>query len=312
MGIGKETSRGVGVAAAYAIPKVNITVDDKANKARSAEQYGNISGNGAQAIVTSRFAEGALEGEINVDSFGLILLALFGSESVSTVNAAQKHSFTLNNSNQHQSLSIHVDDPIGDMLFKLSMIDSLEITVNQNDIVSFNVSFKCKRGVGDTYTASFAADKKFVGRDLVLKVAANVAALGAATALSVKEVKITISKNTEYDFVLGTLEPEDILNRHFTIQGQITLNYEDRTWRDYMCNGDYKAMGIQLLNARETIGTNNPTLYLELPIVDFSEWESQRGNDDIAGQTINFHALFDIANNRLISDAYIVNNVPAY
>lgn len=312
VGIGKETSRGVGVAAQYAIPKTNITVDDKADKARSGEALGNISGMGNQSIVTARFAEGALEGEVNVNSFGLLMLALFGAETVSTVLAAQKHTYTLSNTNQHQSLSIHVDDPIGDMLFKLSMIDSLELTITKDDIVKFNTAFKCKKGTDDSYSASFATDYKFVGRDLVFKVAANTGALAAATAVSLKELKITISKNTDFDFILGTLEPEDILNKNITIQGSLTLNYEDRTWRDYMLNGDYKAVGIQLLNSRQTIGTNNPTFYLELPIVDFSEWESQRGNDEIAGQTLNFNALFDITNNKLISDAYIVNNVAAY
>jgi len=312
LGIGKEETRGLGVDATLTVPKVNITVDDKANKARSGEGLGSISGNGSQAIVTGRFSEGNLEAEINADSFGLIMLALMGAESVTTVLDAKKHTYTLSESNQHQSLSLHVDDPIGDTQFKMSMIDTLEIDVSPDEIAKFSIGFKCKKGNDGTFTPSYAADYKFVGRELVFKVAADTASLAAATAISVKSLKLTINKNTDYDWVCGTLEPEDILNKQFTAQIAITLNYEDRTWRDYMTGASIKACSIQLKNMRQTIGTNNPTVYFEFPTVDFSEWESQRGNDEVAGQTINLTALWDIATSKLFSDCYVINNKDAY
>jgi len=314
VGLGKEATRGLGVAAAQTIPKTNLTFEDKTNKARSGESFGNISGNGSQAIVAGRFAEGALEGDINVNSFGLLMLAAFGAESVAAAyTSAYKHTFTLDNTNQHKTLSIHVEDPIGDTQFKGCMVDTLEIDVTPEEIVKFTCGLKGRKGNAGTYTPAPAADYKFVGRDLVLKIAAATTDLAAATAVSVKALKVTINKNAEYDWVNGTLEPEDILNKQFTIQGSITLNYEDRTFRDYMTNGTTKALSIKLVNSRDEIGTaGTPSFYLELPVVDFSEWESQRGNDDIAGQTINFTALYDVANSRLISDCYLENTVAAY
>lgn len=314
VGIAKESSRGVGVAAAFTIPKTNYTFDDKANKARSGEQLGNIAGNGSQSIVTGRFAEGALEGEVNANSFGLLLLALFGTDTPSAyATGAYKHTFTLANTNQHQSLSIHCEDPIGDVIFENAMIDNLSIDVNENEIVKFTAGLKSKKGQSDTYTPAFAADYKFVGRDMEFKVAATQGDLAAASAVSIKSLKLTVNKNVDFDWVLGTLEPEDVLNKQIVIQGQLTLNYEDRTWRDYMLNGDYKAIGIKLTNSRAEIGTaGTPILYFEFPVVDFSEWESQRGNDEIAGQTINFTVLYDIANSRLVSEVSITNTTASY
>jgi hypothetical protein len=312
IGLGKEAVRGTGVAPSYSIPKGNLTFDAKANKARSGESLGVISGNGNQAIVTGLFAEGAIEGEINAKCFPLILLATFGASAPTSYSGAYKHTNTLSESNQHQSLSIHQDDPIGDVIFENAMVDSLEITVGMDEIVKFNCGMKAKKAQAGGYTPSYVADYKFVGRDLVFKVAADTASLAAATAVSLKDLKITINKNTDFDWVLGTLEPEDVLNKQITIQGAITLNYEDRTWRDYMLNGDYKAVGIKLTNSRQAVGTTNPELYIELPRVDFSEWESQKGNDDIAGQTINFTALYDITTSKLISDCYVVNDVASY
>lgn len=319
VGIGRETSRGTIAAAAFTVPKMNITFDDRANHAQSGESLGSISGKASQAVVTQRFSEGQLEGEVNVNSFGLLLYSLFGSSSAASFNGAYKHTLTVLESNQHPSLTVHSYDPIGSTFFKNCMIDSLEMEVSQNEFVKFSASLKGKKGNDGSYTPSQAVDYKFAGRDLIVKVAATstviatvTSNLTAATALSVKELKLSIQKNADYDFVLGTLEPEDILNNQITIQGSLTLNYEDRTWRDYMTNGTNKCMLINLVNTRDTIGSTNPAFYLELPVVDFTEWESQRGNDDISGQTLNFTALLDLTNSRLIGVSYIVNTTASY
>ena len=181
VGIGKESSRGVGVAASFTIPKTNYTFDDKANKARSGEGLGNISGGGSKAIVTGRFSEGALEGEINANSFGLLLLSTFGTDTPSAYStSAFKHTYTLNNTNQHSSLSVHCEDSIGDVVFKGCMVDTLEIEVKQDEIVTFNAGLKGRKGNSDVFTPSFVSDYKFVSRDLEFKVAADVASLAAA------------------------------------------------------------------------------------------------------------------------------------
>lgn len=314
MGFGKESSHGVASAATFTVPKVDYTFDDKANMVQTAESFSNISGSGANAFVTGRFAEGDLETELNVNSFGLILLATLGASSPAAYStSAYKHTYTLANTNAHTSLTIFAKDPIGDVAFKGCVIDTLEIMVKPEEVVSYKAGFKGRKGNDWSWTASYAADYKFVGRDLTFKVADAIGSLGAASAISLKELVITINKNAEYDWVLGTLEPEDVLNKQITIEGKLTLNYEDRTWRDYMLNGTNKAVGILLTDTRDTIGSaGNPAFYLELPKCYFSEWESQRGNDDIVGQTINFTALYDISTSKVISDCYIQNTTASY
>jgi hypothetical protein len=314
VGFGKESSRAVAAAAQVTVPKTDYNIEDKANKARSSENFGNIAGFGDQSIVTGRFSEGTIEGDVNANSFALLLLSLFGNENVTTVyTSAYKHTLSIANTNQHQSLSIWCEDPIGDTLFKGCMVDSLEITVTPDEIVKYAATFKGRKGNDASWTPAPAADYKFVGRDFHMKVAANIAGLAAASEISVKEFKMMIQKNADYDWVLGTLEPEDVLNKQMTIQGSITLNYEDRTFRNYMLDGSVKAISVKLLNTRDTIATaGQAEFYIELPVVDFSEWESQRGNDEIASQTINFTALWDSANSRYIADCYIINMKAAF
>lgn len=309
VGLGIEGSRGVATPATHTMPKMNFNFDDKANKARSTESFGNISGFADQSIVTGRFSEGSIEGDVNVNSFGNILECLFGTDTTSTVyTTAKKHTYSILNSNQHPTLSVWVEDPIGDTLFKGVMVDTLEIEVTPEEIVKFVAGMKGRKGNDANWTPAPASDYKFVGRDFHMKVASNIAGLAGASEISVKSFKMTISKNADYDWVNGTLEPEDILNKQFTIQGSLVLNYEDRTYRDYMTNGSVKALYVKLLNTRDVIATaGQAEFYLELPVVDFSEWESQRENDDISGQTVNFTALWDSANSRLIADCYLIN-----
>lgn len=313
IGLGKETSRGVQVASGFSVPKTNITVDDKVNKVRSGESFSNISGSGSQAIVAGRMSAGSLEGEINVRSFGLILLSALGSVSSAAQNSDYKHTFTMADSNIHQSLSIYIKNPNNTKCFTGCIVDTLEINVVPEEIVNFTVGFKGRKGNDTTFTANYTtADYKFVGRDLIFKVATDTTGLAAATAISVKALKLTINKNADYDWVCGTLEPEDVLNKQVTIQGQITLNYEDDTWKDYMTAGTLKAVRIDLVNTRQTMGSENPMFRMDLYACDFSEWEPQTGNDDIATQTVNFTALFDITNSKMIADCYIVNSVASY
>lgn len=313
IGIAKESSRGVGVAAQFSVPKANFDFNDKANKARSGEGLGNISGNASQSIVTQRFSEGKIDGEINANSFGLIMLSTFGTVVTTNPSGAYKHAFSIANTNQHQSLSLHINDSVADRIFEGCMVDSLEIEVSTEDIAKFSAGFKGKKGQDSSYTPSYTtSDYKFVGRDLVFKVAANTAGLAAATALSVKELKFTINKNAEHNFVLGTLEPEDIYNKQMTIEGSVTIDFTDVTFRDYMLNGTYRACSILLSQTRDTIGSNNPAFYLELPLIDWSEWEAKYENDDIVTQEIKFTALYDQTTSALVSSAYIVNNTSSY
>ena len=79
VGFGKESAHGVASAATFTVPKVDYSVDDKANMVQSGESFSSIVGSGGQAFVTGRFAEGDLETELNVNSFGLVLLATLGA-----------------------------------------------------------------------------------------------------------------------------------------------------------------------------------------------------------------------------------------
>jgi len=313
VGIGKETTRGTGVSPAFWLGATSFSFFDKAIKARSIASTGGIWG-GDQSLVARKYAEGDIEVEMDDKSFGLILLATLGTVS-STVEetTAYKHTYSLQNDSSHDSLSIHTTDPIGDNIFEMSMVDSLSMEFTPEELVTYTVGFKAKNSATSSSTASYVANNKFLGRQLAVKIGATTGDLDGATKLTLSRASLNITKNTELYNVVGTVQPSDINNKTFAITGELEISFDDTTYRDYMLNGDYKALRFDLVNDAVTIGaTSNPSFRLDLSRVDFENWDVDYSLDEIVKQTITFTALYDMTNGDLIHNCYVINETISY
>lgn len=320
IGIGREATRGTPVVPALWMAKTNYTVEDKVAKAIFDGNYGVIAG-GDDAFVAQKHAEGDLEFEMQDQTFGYILYALFGGISSAAFESVLKHTFTLANSVQHQSLTLMMNDPIGapavnnkSVAYARAMINSLEINVELGELVKCIANFMAQpHSDFSRQTASFSAENKFAHHHLTFKVAANIAALDAASKISLQSLNLRVIKNVERENALGTVQPVDIVNKKIEIEGTIRLTYEDRTYRDYMLDGTKKAIRITLNNPDVTIGSTTPQFQLDLPIVHFEGWEPTSPNDDLAMQEITFRALYDVTNSILIgANTFLVNEKANY
>ena len=320
VGLALEATRGTIVAPTLWLPKTNFNVEDKVAKARFQGNYGNIVG-GDDALVAQKWAEGDLEFEVSDDVLPMIMKSLFGSLSSASFLSVYKHTFSLANSVQHASLSFHLNDPIGaagsptkTVAYGRSMIKSLELGVKLGELAMMKAGFIAAGHKDWTrQTSSYSAPNKFTHKHAVVKIAANTAALDAASKISVQELTLTINKNVVRENSLGTVQPVDILNRKIEISGKLMLTYEDRTYRDYVLDGTKKALRVSLVNGDVTIGTTNPTLQLDLPIVDFDSWDPKHPLDDVATQEIMFYALYDVTNSILIgANSFVVNDTASY
>ena len=318
VGIGLESTRGVGVAPSYWLNTLSFSFNDVVDRALSEAAFGGIWG-GDQAPVTLTHAEGDIETEVGDQSLGLLLTAVMGgaaSTSGPTDTTAYTHVWTLTNTNQHKSLSIHTIDPIGQQLFEMAMIDTFELRFEPNEIVSANIGFMSKASADSSgQTASYGAEKKFLGRFLTFKVAAVTGDLAAASGVNLKSLTLRFEKNAEVQATLSTIQPEDIVNRRFNVTGEIVLNYEDRTWLNYVKNGDYKAVRFDVVH--EDLITGAATTYYQLTIdlskVAFESWDPDLANDEVATQTLSFTALYDAgANDNVVNDCTLVNGVVSY
>lgn len=305
--LAKESSRGTGtVSNGIWTPRMTVSFDDKIESAREPEGLGKLADSDSNFVV-QKMAEGEFEGQLNDKSIGVVLTSLLGSSPTIAGGPTYTHTYTLSNSNQHQSISVLYQDPDTVKLYALGVVDSLKIVVEQNAIVTYTVGIKSKVGKDWTrQTASFTSiGNKFLHQHLIFKLADTVGALAAASAISLKKLELNITANADFDAVLGTVEPEDILNQQFAVEGTVELLKQDETYRNYMLGGTYKAMDITLQ------GSSSSKLQFQFPRVDFTEWEQDRSLDSLVSQSIQFKGNYDAANALDIISTCVLTNTYA-
>ncbi len=299
----------------FQVPRVSFSYDDKVTKARSSAGMGVLA-DSEEAFVTTKYGAGDLEGEIRADSFGLFLYGLLGTLSTAgPTDSAYTHAFSVTNDSINQSLSFLIEDRNTKEAYPLVMLDTLEMVAELDEVVKFNASFMGKQGeTSGVSMPALANSYKFTKKHLSFKIAASIGAIAAASAISLKSLNITFSKGAVLDDVLGTAEPEDILNTILGIEGTFVLNYEDETYKGYAKDGTNRAMEIKWTNGDATIGAGtNPSLTMQFPKVDFFDWEPNYALDEIVSQTVSFKASRDVANSLdIISKCELVNDTASY
>ena len=306
VGIAKEATSGTIVTPTMYVPFNSISFDDKTTTAREEEGLGRIEDSDSN-LVTNKYGEGDLEFDMNDLNIGLFLTSLIGASPVSTGGPTYTHTYTLANTNTHKTLSLAYQDPDQTKIFPYTLIDGLELTIEPEGIAKAKASFKSRVSRDwATLTPSYTTlGNKFLHQNLVVKTATTIGGLAAASNISLKKLSLKIMTNSDFDNVMGTVEPEAILNHQFSVEGELTLNKTDDTYRQLMLAGTYKALEITLDRA------TNSKLQLQFPRVDFTEWEQDRKLDDIVGQKIQFKGNYDSANAQAIITTCILTNTNA-
>lgn len=308
LGIALETTRGTPVVPAYWIPAQTISFADKIESAAEDQGLGNIADQDS-FYVTMQMAEGEIEAQLYDSGLGYILSSLLGAVPVTTGSNPYTHTFTLSSTNQAKSLTLYWSDPDRSYIFPLAIVDSFQMSVEPNGLVNYTVGFKSKtaRNWASQTPSYTAVGSKFLHQHVQVRLAATVGTLGAATAISLKSLELNIGRNTIYDPVIGTVEPEDILSQQISVEGSLNLNLEDDTYRNFMLANTYRAMEIKLLRSTSS------SLQLQFPRVNFTEWEPDYTLNEIAKQSINFKANYDSANAlAIISTAILINTKVSY
>lgn len=305
VGLAKETAAGTIVTPAFWLPYTKLTFNDKIEGVAEESGLGRIEDSDA-FHVTQKKGEGEIEGDLYDRETGLLLTSLFGASPATSGGPTYTHDFPFTNTNTHTSLSLAYEDPNHAKIFPYAVVDSLQIKVEQNSPVTYTAGFKSR--VAKDWTASAitpdftSLGNKFLHQHLIFKLATSTAGLSAASAISLKALELNISANAEFDEVIGTVEPEAVLNHQFAVEGSITLNFEDQTYRRYFLDNTYRAMGVYFQRSASS------QLNLEFPRISFSEWEADPELNDIVQQTIEFKGHYDAANAvEMVSDADLIN-----
>ncbi len=314
IGIGKETTRGTAVGAAFWLPATEVAHEDKREYAKNEAVNGTIV-DASEAAIVKRWAEGGFSSLIGAEHIGLVLYSLLGSLSsgaVSGQSGAYDHEITLQESAQHQSLTIGIDQPNGDRQFALAVANSLEIGFEKGKFLDYSVDFMSKRGVDASLSPSLVQESKFRPQDFEFKLADDLSGLAGASAIAIQAFDISFEKNTESDDVLGTIDPVDFLNKQFAVSGSFTLVYDNQTYEDMALDGTEKALQVKLQNTGVVIGSStNPTITIQLAKCIFEEVTFSRGLNDIVTHTLNFKGLYS-ASDAEIGNIVVRNTTASY
>lgn len=310
VGFWKETVRGTAVDPTIWIPKWTLDWDEKANTIMDESAIGVIE-DSFESHVTKKWAEWSLEVNLYANAIGSLLLATFGAVSTSGSDP-YTHTFTVANSNSHQSLTLWYADDVQDKKFALCVVDSMELTADLDDFVKLNFGLKAKIWADASLTPSYSSDYALIGKNLTAKFADNIAWLSGASNSCLKQLSLTISKNVEEDFCLWSDEPADFNNGMFTVEWSFEVNFENETYLDYVLGSTKKAMEIKIEDTTNDLwGGVYPTLTLTLAKLAFTEIARSQGNDEIVKATISFKALYSTGDSKMI-EAELINDTASY
>lgn len=308
LGIAFEVTRGTPVVPALWIPDAKMSFHDMIESAAEDQGFGNIADQDSFYVTLTK-GEGDVDAQLYDQAIPYILGSLLGAVPVTTGSNPYTHTFTLSQTNQAKTLSLYWKDPDRSYMFPFAAVDSFKVSVKPLGIVDYTIGFKSKSARDWTsQTPSYTTlGSKFLHQDLIFKLAANIAGIGAATNISLKELNLTIARNVIHDVVMGTVEPEDVLSQTISVEGDLTLNLQDDVYRNYMLANTYKSMQIKLLRSTSS------SLDFQFPRVSFSEWEPDYTLNETAKQKIQFKGNYDSANAQdIITTATVINTKVSY
>lgn len=319
LGVAKETTRGTAkTAATYWLPLDDWSVEEKYKNVTLGQTYAVLEA-GVGQIRHKQWSEGSLKIPITDQSVPLIFLSLFGTDTVSTHGseaAVYNHLITVGQTIQHQSLTFFKHDPITgqDYSFANGVVHKVEIDYALAKLCEMTVSIKGQSGVKQSnYSPSQSIENVFVPQYLTFKSAANIAGLGAATAIKLKSAKITIDAGEMDDDVMGQVAPRDFLNGEFKSSGSLEAIFQNET--DFKANAianTAQALQFDLVNTDVTIGSSsNPETKIVLAQVYFTEFSAPVKIKDVYYQTVKFEAVYNVANTQM-AQVTCVNTVASY
>lgn len=205
-GIGIETTSGTPVSATHWIPTDEFSMKPIVEKTTDDNAFGVIDEVAGSAIAkeTTEISAGGI---VRSNTFGTLLKLALGTVAAPVLaeTGVYTHAFTRLNSNTHPSATIIDNNGTQDMQAPYCMLDSLEIDATTGEYVKFSATLKGGKMATATATPTFltgTADEAFIAAKVTVKTAANISGLGAASAISLQNVKLAISKNTVQIFKL--------------------------------------------------------------------------------------------------------------
>ncbi len=305
MMVGSETARGTAVVPTMSVPGRSPSgIRPIQDRVAIKETRGFKLATSAEEIIQKR-AEGDFEMNVRVNSIGFFLKSLLGSlSSVAKIapNAAVfDHTFRLlEDTPEHPSLTFGLHQKnIQDYTYRLGGVSKMEFELTPTDLIMAKLALgaaaeaeKNPAYAPDFTTAIHTGDHHFRHQDVTIKIAANVAGLGAAPALKVKSLNLTLDNGLRPDQNVTELNPGNMLVTEVKFEGKFELDYQDKVLHDLFDTNANRALQILMVRSDITIGTSaNPSVLITFPRITFNNWEPSRPIEEVVREALSFTVL---------------------
>jgi len=244
--------------------------------------------------VVKKKVEGTLEGIVQVDAIGYLFYNVFGDVSTVDNTGTFTHTFSVAQTNTHPSLSTFIKEGgVQQKVFNNSMIGALTINASTDDYLRFSAGFIASEGEDNTDTPSYDTEYDFIGKDIIFKMADTKAGLSSATATCIKALDITFDQGLIEDYCFGSYTPADINNGKFSIEGTLTKNREDNTFKNLFLSDSAKYMQITITGDTIISGVTYPSITILLNKAMVTDWSESGGADELVEESITFKGFYN-------------------
>lgn len=313
VGIGKETVRGTAVAPSFWVRHLSLDFKKMGETVQNESALG-VREKFNDSEIVKEWAEGKLEGKVNHKSIGLILLGAFGTVNSAANGSGYDHTFSVNESNTGQSLTIAKKDGVNDRRHALAMIKSLEITIEAGEYVKFSADIIAKKGATASNTVAYVEEYEFSSKDAYVKFGDvdDIVDAQGNTAAKVKSGKITIDLGVDAYYEVGSTEPAEIHGQAIEVTGEVVARHSDTTYEDMYYNNTRKSMVLGFENAAIDLGGGlHPKLEFALPKVAATDFDTSSDLDSIVEQTVGITGQFSLTSGNAI-EAVLTNDQASY
>jgi len=314
LGLATEATRGTAETTADKwARKVTANVLERAVHATDETTRGRLEDGEARRVVQT-YIEGDIEGIAHADMIGYLFANLYGIAVTTEETAAEaySHVFNLKQDIQHVSLTLFAKDgSVQQSSFSNVMVSSMEISASIDDYVRFTASFIGSVAASNSDTPSYDTEYDWIARDISVKIAETEAGLSGATATKAKDLSVTWDQGVIRDHVVGSYTPDDNYNARMMIEGTMTLNFTDETFKDYYLGNDDLYLSITLTGEADLGSGDNPTLEILLYKVQFTDWNREGAGNDLVTQEVSFRAFYN-ATDQKQSQVTLTNATSAY
>ena len=224
---------------------------------------------------------------------GTVSSALEGGETV-----VYRHSFSLDTAILQPTLSF--SQGRGGLQHKAiagAVVSKLDLAFALNEVITgaFNVLARTEADNVD-FVEAFAADDKLAPHQmLTMKMAADVASLGAAPSVCITAGALSLDRASREKSCIGSVSPVDFIAKLLTAGGSFTHDKEDDTYKNLADANTPQAIQFSIVNTEISIGTGiNPELVITFPNVTLKTTET-RPLDDVITEQVEFVGHYDDA-----------------